>query len=50
MHVPNAVSSEGLPIGFQLLAPHFQESRLLGAARALEDVLGFEPRPAEGKR
>ncbi len=50
LSLPCGLSSQGLPIGFQFLAPHFQEGRLLGAARALEDVLGFETRPAEGKR
>ena len=28
--------SEGLPVGAQLIAPHFEEERLLAAAAALE--------------
>ena len=28
--------SEGLPVGAQLVAPHFEEERLLAAAGALE--------------
>jgi aspartyl-tRNA(Asn)/glutamyl-tRNA(Gln) amidotransferase subunit A len=32
----------GLPIGGQLLAPHFGESRMLAAAAALERALGDE--------
>ena len=34
--VPCGQSSEGLPIGMQLIAPHFDESRLLNAAYAFE--------------
>jgi len=34
-----AFSGSGLPIGFQLLAPHLAEDRLLGAAAALEAAL-----------
>ena len=30
--------SEGLPVGLQLVAPHFQESALLGAAHAFEGI------------
>jgi Asp-tRNA(Asn)/Glu-tRNA(Gln) amidotransferase A subunit family amidase len=31
--------SDGLPVGGQFIAPHFGESRMLGAAYALEGVL-----------
>ena len=31
--------SEGLPVGGQLIAPHFEEARMLAAARALEREL-----------
>jgi aspartyl-tRNA(Asn)/glutamyl-tRNA(Gln) amidotransferase subunit A len=34
--------SEGLPVGAQLIAPYFEEERLLGVARALEPVLQAE--------
>ncbi len=37
--------SEGLPVGFQLAAPAFGESRLLDAAHALERAIGFEGLP-----
>ncbi len=30
--------SEGLPVGLQLVAPHFQEASLLGVARAFEGI------------
>ncbi len=40
INLPAGSTSEGLPVGIQLLAPHFQESRLLQAAYALEQVLG----------
>jgi aspartyl-tRNA(Asn)/glutamyl-tRNA(Gln) amidotransferase subunit A len=35
--------SEGLPVGFQLAGPAFSENRILDAAYALEQALGFEP-------
>jgi aspartyl-tRNA(Asn)/glutamyl-tRNA(Gln) amidotransferase subunit A len=34
--------SEGLPTGFQIAGPAFSESRLLDAAHALEQALGFD--------
>jgi aspartyl-tRNA(Asn)/glutamyl-tRNA(Gln) amidotransferase subunit A len=39
--------SEGLPVGVQLMGDHFTEPMLLRAARAAEQVAGFEfaPRP-----
>jgi aspartyl-tRNA(Asn)/glutamyl-tRNA(Gln) amidotransferase subunit A len=33
---------DGLPIGGQLIAPHFDEARMFGAAYALEKALGAE--------
>ncbi|HEY8581367.1 MAG TPA: Asp-tRNA(Asn)/Glu-tRNA(Gln) amidotransferase subunit GatA [Capillimicrobium sp.] len=35
--------SEGLPVGLQLAGPAFSENRILGAAHALEQAIGFEP-------
>jgi aspartyl-tRNA(Asn)/glutamyl-tRNA(Gln) amidotransferase subunit A len=32
----------GLPVGGQILAPHFEERRMLAAAYALERALGVE--------
>ncbi len=37
--------SEGLPVGFQLIGPAFSENRILAAAHALEQAIGFEPVP-----
>jgi len=39
--------SDGLPVGLQLMSDHFTEPMLLRAARAAEEVAGFEfaPRP-----
>jgi aspartyl-tRNA(Asn)/glutamyl-tRNA(Gln) amidotransferase subunit A len=37
--------SEGLPVGFQLVGPAFSENRILAGAHALEQALGFDPRP-----
>ena len=34
--------SEGLPVGFQLAGPAFSEGRLLDAAYALEQAIGFD--------
>src|SRR5207248_254627 len=34
--------SDGLPVGFQLAGPAFSESRLLQAAYALEQAIGFD--------
>jgi len=38
--------SDGLPVGFQLAGPAFSENRLLDAAYALEQALGFDGSPA----
>ena len=38
--VPCGTSSEGLPIGAQILGPHFGESTVFRAARAVEQSLG----------
>ncbi len=40
--------SDGLPVGLQLAGPAFSESRLLDAAYALEQAIGFDGRPARG--
>jgi aspartyl-tRNA(Asn)/glutamyl-tRNA(Gln) amidotransferase subunit A len=40
--------SEGLPVGFQLTSPAFSENRLLDAAHALEQAIGFDNSPARG--
>jgi aspartyl-tRNA(Asn)/glutamyl-tRNA(Gln) amidotransferase subunit A len=37
--------SEGLPVGIQLAGPAFSENRILSAAFALEQAIGFEGRP-----
>jgi aspartyl-tRNA(Asn)/glutamyl-tRNA(Gln) amidotransferase subunit A len=39
--IPSGLS-EGLPVGFQLAGPAFSESRLLDAAFALEQAIGFD--------
>jgi aspartyl-tRNA(Asn)/glutamyl-tRNA(Gln) amidotransferase subunit A len=38
--------SDGLPVGFQLAGPAFSESRMLDAAYALEQAIGFDGTPA----
>ncbi|TMM10464.1 MAG: Asp-tRNA(Asn)/Glu-tRNA(Gln) amidotransferase subunit GatA [Actinobacteria bacterium] len=37
--------SEGLPVGIQVAGPAFSENRILTAAFALEQAIGFERRP-----
>jgi len=37
-----------LPVGFQIAAPAFSEQRLLEAAYALEQEIGFDAKPGEG--
>jgi aspartyl-tRNA(Asn)/glutamyl-tRNA(Gln) amidotransferase subunit A len=39
--IPNGLS-EGLPTGFQIAGPAFSESRVLDAAHALEQAIGFD--------
>ncbi|MHB8695539.1 MAG: Asp-tRNA(Asn)/Glu-tRNA(Gln) amidotransferase subunit GatA [Solirubrobacteraceae bacterium] len=43
--VPSGLS-DGLPVGFQLAGPAFSENRLLDAAYALEQAIGFDLAPA----
>jgi aspartyl-tRNA(Asn)/glutamyl-tRNA(Gln) amidotransferase subunit A len=43
--IPSGLS-DGLPVGFQLAAPAFNENRLLEAAYALEQAIGFDGAPA----
>jgi aspartyl-tRNA(Asn)/glutamyl-tRNA(Gln) amidotransferase subunit A len=44
--LPCGLSSEGLPIGVQLIGRHFDEARLLRAARNLEQALGARFKPS----
>ena len=44
--IPNGLS-EGLPTGFQLAGPAFSENRILDAAFALEQAIGFDAAPRE---
>jgi aspartyl-tRNA(Asn)/glutamyl-tRNA(Gln) amidotransferase subunit A len=39
--IPNGLS-EGLPTGFQIAGPAFSENRILDAAYALEQAIGFD--------
>jgi aspartyl-tRNA(Asn)/glutamyl-tRNA(Gln) amidotransferase subunit A len=39
--IPNGLS-EGLPTGFQIAGPAFSENRLMDAAFALEQAIGFD--------
>jgi aspartyl-tRNA(Asn)/glutamyl-tRNA(Gln) amidotransferase subunit A len=44
MNVPCGLSATGLPIGMQLVAPHFEEARMLNAAYAYEQAHPFPRR------
>jgi aspartyl-tRNA(Asn)/glutamyl-tRNA(Gln) amidotransferase subunit A len=39
--IPSGLS-EGLPVGFQIAGPAFSENRILDAAHALEQAIGFD--------
>ena len=39
--IPNGLS-DGLPVGFQIAGPAFSENRILDAAYALEQAIGFD--------
>jgi aspartyl-tRNA(Asn)/glutamyl-tRNA(Gln) amidotransferase subunit A len=39
--IPNGLS-DGLPTGFQMAGPAFSENRILDAAFALEQAIGFD--------
>jgi aspartyl-tRNA(Asn)/glutamyl-tRNA(Gln) amidotransferase subunit A len=43
--VPCGFSAEGLPLGLQLCAPEFEESRLVRVGHAFELASGLQPRP-----
>ena len=40
--------SEDLPVGFQIAGPAFSENRILDAAYALEQAIGFDGSEARG--
>ena len=42
MSVPAGFSAEGLPIGVQLLAAHFQEQHLFNAGAVIEETLAIK--------
>ena len=48
LSLPCGLTGSGLPVGFQLMARHFDEATLLGAGHALETALGLCARPSMG--
>ena len=42
MSVPAGYAENGLPLGMQLIAPHFAEARMFGLAAHLEEAAQFE--------
>jgi aspartyl-tRNA(Asn)/glutamyl-tRNA(Gln) amidotransferase subunit A len=45
MSVPVSLDSQGLPIGFQIMAPALEESRMFRVAAEVERLAGFSARP-----
>jgi aspartyl-tRNA(Asn)/glutamyl-tRNA(Gln) amidotransferase subunit A len=45
MSVPGGVTKAGLPVGVQLIAPHFKEENLFQAGHALEQALELKLKP-----
>ena len=45
--IPSGLS-DGLPVGFQIAGPAFSENRILDAAHALEQAIGFDGSKARG--
>jgi len=41
LSLPCGFTSENLPVGLQIAGPPRSEARILGAAKALEDILGL---------
>lgn len=41
LSIPCGFAEDGMPIGMQLMAPHFREDRLLGAGMAFQDCTRF---------
>ena len=46
--VPCGISSEGLPVGIQMIGDCFQEQKILRAAMAYEKIRGDFPMPKAG--
>lgn len=46
--VPGGLTEDGLPVGVQLIANHFQEQTLFNIAQALEENLKIEKRMPDG--
>jgi len=42
--VPGGFTAQGLPLGLQLMAPHFAEESLLQAAHAFENATDYHTR------
>jgi aspartyl-tRNA(Asn)/glutamyl-tRNA(Gln) amidotransferase subunit A len=42
--IPSGLA-DGLPVGLQLIGPAFAENRILEAAHAIEQAIGFDPVP-----
>lgn len=46
--IPMGLTLEGLPMGLQIVGPRHRDGRVLQAALAFQDMIGFEGRPPHG--
>jgi aspartyl-tRNA(Asn)/glutamyl-tRNA(Gln) amidotransferase subunit A len=46
MSVPAGLSSEGLPLGLQIIGRHFDEETVFAVAAAIERAAGFSAKPS----
>ena len=46
--IPVGTSTEGLPVGLQVVGPHFSEARVLQAAHAFQRVTNWHTRVPRG--
>lgn len=45
MSVPAGITKDGLPVGLQIVAPHFKEENLFWAGHAIEKNLDLKLKP-----
>jgi Asp-tRNA(Asn)/Glu-tRNA(Gln) amidotransferase A subunit family amidase len=47
--LPVGLTASGLPVGMEIDGPEQSDRRLLAVAKALEGIIGFDGRPAQGR-
>jgi aspartyl-tRNA(Asn)/glutamyl-tRNA(Gln) amidotransferase subunit A len=48
MTIPVGLNGEGLPLGVQVMAPHFAEANMLALAQGIEDVSDMKGKVPHG--